>query len=498
MSRYPESSDRSRLPAVSLAAVLALGIFVGIGLTTGLKGSSVKAAAGGPTLPGAESPFVKVAEQILPGVVSVEAKQLFRHPPVEADTSDEMAVPGGPGGGGIVLPTSGSGFIFDREGHILTNNHVVAHGAEISVQLADGRRLPAQVVGTDPQTDVAVLKVESPDPLPVVNLGDSDALKIGEWVAAVGNPLGMLEGTLTVGVVSAKKRSDIEISGSSPSYQDFIQTDAAINFGNSGGPLVNTRGEAVGMNTAFGGPGKGIGFAISINMAKEVARSLIEDGRVKRGYLGVVLQPLDPALARGLGLPDAKGVLLRDVTPGLPAEQAGLRAGDVIRSFDGLDVGSMSDFRLQVARTRVGTDASIRYIRQGRNGQARVRLVERPDMELAGNAGPKLPPQPTEIGLELSAPPPGAELGEGEPAHGILVSKIRDEGIAAAAGLELGDVILDVDGRSPETPEGCMSELLHDQTRSVPAVLHMQRGNDRWYVALPFGMAPTDLESGER
>jgi serine protease Do len=476
-----------------MAAVLLLGILLGTFASGLLRPTRVEAGSPAPLTP-AESPFVRVAEEVLPGVVSVEARRFFHHPEVESDSTGDMELPF-PGNGEILIPSSGSGFLIDDVGHILTNNHVVAGASAIWVHLADGRRLQATLVGTDPPTDVAVLKVEANGTLPTVPLGDSDALRIGEWVAAVGNPLGVLEGTLTVGVVSAKKRNEIEISGSSPAYQDFIQTDAAINFGNSGGPLVNTRGEAVGINTAFGGPGRGIGFAVSINMAKEVARSLIEEGKVSRGYMGVVLQRLDPVLAKGLGLSDANGVLLRDVQPQMPAEQAGLKAGDVIVSFDGLDVHSLADFRLQVARTRSGASVPVRYYREGRETTVHVNLTERPNFDDEPAETPPPPPAPTDLGLGLAVLPDSDRTAV---ASGVLISDITDGGIAEEAGLEQGDFILQVNGRNISSPDSCLRVLRREQAASHPAVLRMQRGNDRWFVALPFGESLGELEEPDR
>ena len=279
---------------------------------------SSRAAGGNGTKPEAFGPFIGVAERVLPAVVSVDVRRFFQHPLVTSDSTGEQEFPFGPEGE-MEMPSSGSGFIFDRRGYILTNSHVVEDAVEILIHLPDGRQFSSTLVGADAATDIAVLRIEAGGKLPVVPLGDSDALRIGEWVAAVGNPLGILEGSLTVGVVSGKARTEISIGGNTPAYQDFIQTDAAINFGNSGGPLVNTRGEAVGVNTAFGGPGRGLGFAVSINMAREVAESLIRDGRVSRSFLGVILQRVDPMLAEALGLPDVHAALVREVEGGTPA-----------------------------------------------------------------------------------------------------------------------------------------------------------------------------------
>ena len=481
-------------------------------------------------------PFVRVAEEVLPAVVSVRSNRLFQHPAVDSledieDLFDED---------GMIIPSAGSGFIIDEEGLVLTNHHVVAGSASIRVQLVGGREMPATLVGSDPQTDVAVIKIDSPERLPSVRLGDSDAVRIGEWVAAVGNPMGVLEGSVTVGVVSAKKRNEIRIAGGTPSYQDFIQTDAAINFGNSGGPLVNAQGEAVGINTAFGGPGRGIGFAVSINMAREVARSLIEHGRVVRGYLGVMLQPLDTDLAAGFGLPDTRGVIIREVQPGTPAERAGLKDGDVVVTFDGQRVENLSAFRLLVARAGAGRQVPVRYVRQGREGELRVELAERPASEdEPPEPRPDPLPVPTELGLKLAesasdrpadgeaaaggealadaqatgddepmaddestadgeATADGESTADGEAtedseaapddaaaAGGVAVIGVEARSLAEAAGIMAGDLIIEVDGAIPSSAKACLDAVERAHRSGRPAIVRLRRGAGRWYTALP-------------
>ena len=304
---------RSVGPGYGIALALLLGVAAGAMLRGGpdISRADLDRSADRPSLPG-PSPFVEVARQVLPGVVSVDVRRMFQHPEVDADSTGELFWPFGDDHE-VEIPSSGSGFVFDPRGYILTNTHVVDRATEIRVHFSDGAELIAEMVGADHATDVAVLRVFAPEPLACVPLGDSDSLRIGEWVAAVGNPLGVLEGSVTVGVVSGKARNDISLGSATPSYQDFIQTDAAINFGNSGGPLVNRDGEAIGVNTAFSGPGRGLGFAVSINLAREVARALMDHGKVSRGYLGVVLQSVDRNLADGLRLPRRGGVLVRGV-----------------------------------------------------------------------------------------------------------------------------------------------------------------------------------------
>jgi S1-C subfamily serine protease len=321
------------------------------------------------------SPFVGVAEAVIPTVVSVETERTLS-PDERPDL--RRFFPDMGDGEEIEIPSSGSGFILDSDGYVITNNHVIRDASSISVTLADGSSHSAELVGTDPATDVALLKIDAGRSLPHVTMGNSDDLRIGEWVAAIGNPFGNLEGSLTVGVVSAKGRNSLGIAGGAPTYQDFIQTDASINFGNSGGPLVNTRGEAVGINTAFNGPGRGIGFAIAMNMAQRVVADLKREGRVLRGYLGIRLGVPAPEMAQDLGLPEGEGILVREVMDGTPAQKAGLEAGDVIVEIDGLRATDVPSFMMHIADTPVGEEVKVRFIRDGREVVTRVRLMERP------------------------------------------------------------------------------------------------------------------------
>ena len=255
---------------------------------------------------------------------------------------------------------TGSGVIISADGYIVTNHHVVEGAEEVLVTLADQREFKAQVVGRDPKTDLAVLKVETKEKLPVATLGDSEALRVGDWVIAIGNPFGFTH-TVTAGIVSAKDR----VIGAGP-YDDFIQTDASINPGNSGGPLFNTRGEVVGINTAIVPQGQGIGFAIAVNTAKPLIPQLVSKGEVTRGYLGVNIQSITPELTRALALEDRQGALVTDVMPGTPAEKAGLKRGDVIVAFNGKEVNSSRDLPPMVAHMPVGQEATITVLRQGK------------------------------------------------------------------------------------------------------------------------------------
>ena len=334
----------------------------------------------------------------------------------------------------------GSGFIISPEGHILTNHHVVGDADKIIVKLYDGREFEAKRIGTDPKTDVAVIQIEGDD-LPVLPLGDSDKLEVGEWVLAVGNPFG-LSHTLTAGIVSAKGRSNVGIAD----YEDFIQTDAAINPGNSGGPLVNLEGEAVGINTAIftrSGGYMGIGFAIPINMAKVIRDQLIEHGSVTRGFLGILIQNLTPALRKTFDLDeDLHGILVADVTDDSPAEKAGLKRGDVIVSCDGDSVKDVASFRNRISLTPPGTKVTLRILRDGKEKEIRVKVGRLSGEETTAASGSKVL---RSLGLSIQnlTPELRKELGF-EEEEGVLVSRVAPGSPAAQAGIERGHLIQEV------------------------------------------------------
>ena len=282
-------------------------------------------------------------------------------PPWESDRSDSSPRRG-----------TGSGVIIEADGHILTNHHVIERAERILVKLADGRTLRAEVVGSDPDTDIALIKVSSPQAFPVAPLGDSDGLRVGEWVCAIGNPLAY-EHTVTVGVVSYIGRKLFDSS-----LDNYIQTDAAINFGNSGGPLINARGEVIGINAAISSRASNIGFAVPVNQARAVLPQLKARGRVARGYIGVALKDVDPDLQRSLGLGSTRGALVQDVTEDSPGERAGLRPYDLITAVDGQPVTSNDELIRRIAATEPGTAVNVDLVRDARPMRLVVKLAERP------------------------------------------------------------------------------------------------------------------------
>jgi serine protease Do len=378
----------------------------------------------------------------------------------------------------------GSGVIVSSDGYILTNHHVIAQADTITVQLINQDRIPARVVGTDPNTDVAVLKIEASN-LPYMRFGDSDELKVGEMVMAIGSPLGAaLAHTVTQGIVSAKGRSDLGILREENSFEDFIQTDAAINRGNSGGPLINMRGELIGINTAImsqTGGFQGIGFAIPSNMAHYVMESIIEKGRVIRGYIGINFQPIDQNLARALGMSEARGVLVNDVVESSPAARAGLRSEDVILSFNGRAIESTSDFRRRVAEMRPGTEVRLTIFRDGEEIDLTVTLGEFPSDELTmdnvDDIRDMIGFSVTEITREVAE---ALRLRPGT--QGVVVDDVVQNSAAARNGLRQGDVILSLN-RAPVTS---VEEFYAGVSRLEPGqslLLQLQRGNNRFFIA---------------
>jgi len=341
----------------------------------------------------------------------------------------------------------GSGFIVSADGYILTNNHVVGEADEVTIKLLDGREFTAKNIITDPESDVAVVKIDESD-LPFIELADSDALEVGEWVLAIGNPFG-LSHTVTAGIVSAKGRSGIGLTA----YEDFIQTDAAINFGNSGGPLVNLDGKVVGINTAIVGPGSniGIGFAIPINMAKAIYDQLIGTGTVVRGFLGIAMTELTPELAEAFDLKDAKGVAISEVLEDSAAEKAGLKHNDIIVEFQGQPVESANALRNRVAMLKPGAKVELVILRDGKRKKFTAELGERPTKPLLAKAQPETLEQ---LGFFVQnlTPDLAERLGyEGQ--SGVVVTQVEPGSLADLAGISSGTLIIEVNREPVENTD---------------------------------------------
>lgn len=382
--------------------------------------------------------FAEVASRMNAAVVNVDASsrggRVRRSDPDDRDGARQGA---------------GSGFFIDEDGHILTNYHVIEGADRVTVTLSDGRALRARVVGTDPAIDVALLSIDpsaAGGRLPVANLGDSDALRVGEWVCAIGNPLGYVH-SVTVGVVSFMGRKLFDNS-----LDDYIQTDAAINYGNSGGPLIDARGDVVGINTAISSQANNIGFAIPINQVRAVLPQLKSRGRVARGFIGVTLETVTPAMRQALGLAETRGAIVQEVTADTPGERAGLRAYDVIEAVDGRDVTSSDELIRDVSGRAPGSTAKLHVVRDGRPMDVLVKLAERPaSEEAAENASPVQPADTAQspLGLVVSDVDALTSRRYGLPANigGVLVARIEPASIAQVARVRRGMVILEINRR---------------------------------------------------
>ena len=332
----------------------------------------------------------------------------------------------------------GSGFILNGEGYIVTNNHVIEDADEIKIKLKSGDEYDAEIVGRDPNTDLALLQVKNPRNFQALSLGNSEELKVGEWVMAIGSPFG-LEQTVTAGIVSAKGR----VIGSGP-YDDFIQTDASINPGNSGGPLVNMQGEVVGINTAIIASGQGIGFAIPVNLAKNIIEQLKATGEVTRGWLGVAIQDISEEIAEYYGLKNREGVLVAKVFEGDPADKAGVKAQDIILSVNGQKIGNSRELTSFIANLDVGQKADIKVLRDGKEKTFTVSIAKREDEKLASGS-PFTKEQAGDLGIQVSnITPEMAERFNLPDDAGVVVSELESGGKAEEAGLQRGDIIKEI------------------------------------------------------
>jgi len=394
--------------------------------------------------------------------------------------------PGESPGGQLPVVSQGSGFVFaakqdsaPHKSYILTNSHVVAGAETIRVKFSDGRESVAQIKGTDPKSDIAVLEVEASG-LPALKWGDSAKLEVGEWVVAMGSPFG-LSHTLTVGVVSAKGRTALGISA----YEDFIQTDAAINPGNSGGPLLNLNGEVVGVNTAIftrSGGYMGLGFAIPSNLARNIAEQLIETGEVIRGHLGVVIQPLTRELAQSFGLEQSQGILIAQVTEGAPADKAGLQQGDVIIGYQGKPVNDIGDFRNRVSLTAPGTRERLTILRDGKAREVTVVIGELTQEEASLPEEPL--PTSNVLGLAVQTLTPDlAKQFNAKPGQGVVVTLVERESPAARVGITTGDIILEVN-RKPVNSVTAFERAVKASEKDKRALLLIRAGTTQRYVVL--------------
>jgi serine protease Do len=434
--------------------------------------------------------FADLAEKVKPAVVNISTTKTIR--------SGGRGIPRGPLGEGDSFEryfgddffrrffgdvprtfkqrSLGSGFIISHDGYIFTNNHVIEQADKILVKLSDGREFEARVIGRDAKTDIALIRIKTSDSLPVAELGDSEKLRVGDWVVAIGNPFG-LEATVTAGIVSAKGR----VIGAGP-YDNFIQTDASINPGNSGGPLFNLEGKVVGINTAIVAQGQGIGFAIPMEMAKAILGDLKAKGKVTRGWLGVSVQDVTEELAKSMKLPERSGALISDVFKGDPAERAGLRAGDVVTEINGKKIRDTHDLLLLIATLRVGDRIAVKVLRDGAEHTFQVVVDERTDSKEAARATDRGERQDFGLTVQDITPEVGRYLGVA-PRSGVLVADVREGSQAEEVGLQPQDIILQVNKVRVTSVKEYQREITRKSDKNNVLLL-IKRGRATFFVAL--------------
>jgi serine protease Do len=444
--------------------------------------------------------FADLAERLSPAVVNISTSQVL--------DPREMEIPGVPedsplndffdefleqqqGGRPQRVQSLGSGFVIDPDGIVITNNHVIDGADRIEVTFIDGTTLPAEVEGTDPKTDLAVLRVKSDKKLPYVELGDSDKARVGDWVIAIGNPFG-LGGTVTAGIISALNR-DIHAGN----YDDFIQTDAAINRGNSGGPLFDLDGRVVGVNSAIispSGASVGIGFAVPTSTVKPIVDQILKYGETRRGWIGVRIQTVTPEIAESLGLGTARGALVAGVSPGGPAAAAGLETGDIVLAFDGRNIETMRDLPRVVAEATIGSSADVQIFRDGETLTRRIEVarLENEDDETSetSETEPAGPEKTVVLGLGLSELNDDLRrrFGVSDETEGVLVTDVDPLSAAAEKGVRPGDVIVQVAQRAVSSPEDVEAIVLSEEKSGRNSVLlRLSAGGNIRFVALRLG-----------
>jgi serine protease Do len=452
---------------------------------------------------GAPASFADVIEAVKPAVVNISVTASMAHQPFAGPMPGNPLQPNMPfeeflrrfferqsfqksQGGAPPVRGMGSGFIVDADGYVVTNHHVIEHAEEIQVILNDGERYDAELVGSDSKTDLAVLKIDADEPLPFARFGDSDSTRIGDWVIAIGNPFG-LGGTATTGIVSARGR-DIH----SGPFDDFLQIDAPINQGNSGGPLFDLSGRVIGINTAIYSPNGGnvgIGFAIPAKQATPIIEQLKTSGRIERAWLGVQIQAVTDEIAEGLGLDESRGALVASVVAGSPAEKAGLRAGDVILGFNGEDIDNVKDLTRRVAAASTEDESTIEIWRSGDRETLNVDLGRSPEDNAVVAGGGASPDAGAPLGMSL------AELGPqtrqryrvDESVQGALIVDVAPNSPAARMGLRRGDVVTMVGQTTVSGAGEAAEEIKKASDDDRPSVLlQVARGDDRQFVAVPF------------
>jgi len=476
------SRDKQNRPwMVGLAASSLISLLIGLGISVnashgGFSSGNTAAQEPNPATTARGLPdFVALAKRLKPEVVNISTIQTAEQPdaPNPFGQRDRFSAPSPRGQ--FKQRSLGSGFIIEPDGLILTNFHVVDNAETITVRLLDGRELAGKVVGKDQKTDIALVKISARD-LPVAPLADSDRLEVGEWVMAIGNPFG-LDNTVTSGIVSAKDRQ----IGAGP-YDHFIQTDASINPGNSGGPLVNLEGEVVGINTAIfsqSGGNIGIGFAIPINLVKDLLPQLKTGGKITRGWLGVSIQGITPDLAASLGLDQAKGALVSSVVQNSPADRAGIKAGDVIVGYAGKPINNANDLPFLVAGTPVGKTVSLQVFRGNQETPVTVAIGRMKEEEVIAS-----PTEKDDLGLtvEQITPDIAEDLGL-EQTHGVVITAVAPDGLGDEAGFQPGDIVREIN-RQPVRDLSDYRKIMASATQRKSILFLVQREDSTIFLAL--------------
>lgn len=476
-----------------LAGALAAGFVVGnsgsffthsfrpVTMTVNANPGSVDAVTPGTS-------FAPIVKNALPAVVSISASKM-----VKADSADEGLSPlfndpffrqffGQVPRGKVPEQRErglGSGVIINPDGYILTNNHVIDGASDVKIYLNDKRELKARIIGADPRTDIAVIKVDEKN-LPTLPIGNSSEVQVGDLALAIGNPFGVGK-TVTMGIISATGRGNLGIED----YEDFIQTDAAINPGNSGGALINTRGELIGINTAIlsgGGGNQGIGFAVPVNMARHVMDQIVKNGKVSRGYMGVMVQEVTPELARAFHLNNNNGALVGEVTIDGPAAKAGLERGDVITELNGEKVTDSRELRLKISQTPPGTTINLKLIRNGNEQAVSFKLGELPNDKTQINDSQDSSDSTNGLSVETLSPQIARQLNLDSNVHGVIITDVRDGSAAADAGLRRGDVIQAVN-RNPVNNVAEFQAAMK-QTQNKSTLLLINRNGHTSYVVI--------------
>ena len=490
---------RRSVALVSLAAALVVGgalawVVSSSGHTVLGAGSPVmlRIAGNAPAGPvNLNEGFASVVEPLLPAVVNISTSKVVKNQKSENPFSQDPFFRqffGNPDDQQQPREqrehSLGSGVIVNPDGYILTNNHVVDGASDVQVTLSDKRQLKAKIVGTDPRTDIAVLKIPATS-LATVTLGDSAKARVGDIVLAVGDPFGIGE-TVTMGIVSATGRRDLRLEGPE-GYEDFIQTDASINPGNSGGALVNTRGELIGINTAIisngGGGNQGIGFAVPVNMARTVMEQILKTGKVTRGYLGVSIQEVTPDIAKAFNVPSAEGALVGDVSPDSPGAKVGLQKGDIITALNGQKIADYHDLRLRISQTPPGTSIKMEVYRNGQKQEMTATLSEFPEkVQAAENSPQGESPVLDGVQVENLTPDIVQQLNLPSSTHGVVITRVDPDSTAAETGLERGDLIQEVNRKPINNVEQFRAAVRGASNQ--PLLLLINRGGSSSYVVI--------------